>query len=81
MQSGIQQGRLRYEDMISITTEKTTAIKCQFEGMNDDVRNSEFSFKIKNVLVTFFFQPTRVFKRRLLCRSTREQLRRHSLQI
>ena len=72
------------KSVISITTEKTTAIKCQFEGMNDSVRNSEFSFKIKNVLVTsffFFFQPTRVFKRRLLCRSTREQFRRHSLQM
>ena len=53
------------KSVISITTEKTTAIKCQFEGVNDDVRNSEFSFKIKNVLVTFFpahkgFQETAV---------------------
>ena len=45
------------KSVISITTEKTTAIKCQFEGVNDDVRNSEFSFKIKNVLVTFFSSP------------------------
>ena len=66
------------KSVISITTKKTTAIKCQFEGINDDVRISEFSTLI---LVTFFFQPTRVFKRGLLCRSTREQLRRHSLQM
>ena len=47
------------KSVISITTEKTTAIKCQFEGMNDNVRNFEFSFKISNVLVTsfFFFSP------------------------
>ena len=47
------------KSVISITTEKTTAIKCQFEGMNDNVRNFEFSFKINNVLVIsfFFFSP------------------------
>lgn len=69
------------KSVISITTKKTTAIKCQFEGINDDVRNSEFSFKINFNFSNFFFQPTRVFKRGLVCRSTREQLRRHSLQM
>lgn len=55
MQSGIQQGRLRYEECDQYYDGKTTAIKCQFEGMNDNVRNFEFSFKINNVLVTSFF--------------------------
>ena len=32
-------------------------------------------------LSNFFFQPTRVFKRRLLFTPTREQLRRHGLQM
>ena len=40
-----------------------------------------FHLRSTLTLVTFFFQPTRVFKRGLLCRSTREQLRRHSLQM
>ena len=40
-----------------------------------------FHLRSTLTLVTFFFQPTRVFKRGLLCRSTREQLKRHSLQM
>ena len=56
---GYNKGDCDTKSVISITTEKTTAIRCQFEGMNDSVRNSEFSFKIKNVFVTsfFFFSP------------------------
>ena len=69
------------KSVISITTEKTTAIKCQFEGVNDDVRNSEFFIQDQKRLSNFFFQPTRVFKRRLLFTPTREQLRRHGLQM
>ena len=44
MQSGIQQGRLRYEDMISITTEKTTAISKLRIFIQDQKRLSNFFF-------------------------------------
>ena len=52
------------KSVISITTKKTTAIKCQFEGINDDVRNSEFLFKINFNFNNFFFSAHKGFQER-----------------